>query len=263
MIDYNEFIDTVRTRAGISADEAERTACATLKTLAERISEGEVRDVAGRLPEPLRECAAADGPPERFHVDEFLHRVAERAGVDDPAAERDARAVFAALFRAIGPNELADVRAQLPKDFDPLLDAAVAEAPPPEPGTPGMTYDEFVTRVADRLGGDRERAEAASHAVLQALAGRISGGQVTDLERVLPAELRPPLERGRARSGGRAVPMPLDAFQREIARAEDVDEATAAEHARAVLPTLREAVGEKEFKDTLDQLPREYRTLLR
>jgi uncharacterized protein (DUF2267 family) len=31
-------------------------ACATLRTLSERITPGEVEDVAGRLPEPLRRC---------------------------------------------------------------------------------------------------------------------------------------------------------------------------------------------------------------
>jgi uncharacterized protein (DUF2267 family) len=37
----------------------------------------------------------------------------------------------------------------------------------------------------------------------------------------------------------------------------------AAEHARAVLTTLREAVGEQEWRDTADQLPDEYGPLLR
>jgi uncharacterized protein (DUF2267 family) len=262
VIGYDEFIGTVRERAQITGEEAEKTACATLRTLAERITEGELLDLAERLPEPLRACADADGPPEPFHVDEFLHRVAERAGVDESAAERDARAVFVALWRAVGPNEFTDMRAQLPSDFEPLLDAAVAEAAPPEPGEPAVGYDEFVDRVASALGADRVRAEQAAAAVLEALAARITWGQAEDIARRLPPELRPALERGRALSGGRAKPMPVDAFLELIARREDVDKDAATEHARAVLRVLRETIGEKEFKDTADQLPGEYKALL-
>jgi uncharacterized protein (DUF2267 family) len=44
-------------------------------------------------------------------------------------------------------------------------------------------------------------------------------------------------------------------------RAEDREDVTpeqAKEHARAVLATLREAVGEDEFADTVAQLPKDY-----
>jgi uncharacterized protein (DUF2267 family) len=85
---------------------------------------------------------------------------------------------------------------------------------------------------------------------------------VDDLEAVLPRELRPALERGRARSGGRAVPLTLDAFLGAIADAGGMDKEAAAEAARAVFAVLRETIAEKEFRDTLAQLPSEYRPLL-
>ena len=266
-MDYETFITTVEGTARVSGDEARAAACATLDVLSKRITAGEAEDIAVRLPPELRGCIDPVGPPERFHVDEFVRRIAERVGADEDVAERDARGVFAALWSAVGPKEFADMRAQLPKDFGPLLDEAVAVAPPPDAANaaerPTLGYDELVGRVAERAGLDEERARRAFDAVLEALAIRITGGQVDDLAQRLPRELRPALDRGRARSGGVAVPMSLRAFVDAIADAEGVTKGEAAEHARAVLGVLREAVGEKEWHDTTAQLPGEYRTLWR
>lgn len=266
-MDYESFIATVEDTAHVSGEEARAAACATLTVLSERITAGEAEDIAVRLPPELRECIDPAGRPERFHVDEFVRRVAERVGADEYAAEREARGVFAALWGAVGPDEFADMRAQLPKDFSPLLDEAVAIAPPNSDTTqsqpPSVSYDELVQRVMNGSGLDRERARRALHAVLEALAIRVTAGQAEDLEQLLPAEVRPALERGRARGRGRAVPMSLDAFLDTIAKIEGTSKAEAAEHARAVLRVLREAVGEKEWQDTTAQLPDEYRTLWR
>jgi uncharacterized protein (DUF2267 family) len=266
-IDYQDFIATVRNTADIPDDEAERVACATLQTLAERISTGESEDLAERLPGELRSCLLSADDQDRFHVDEFIRRISERAGVDPPSAERDARAVFGALWLAVGPDEFADMRSELPEDFEPLLDDALREPPPPgifDPPPPdALSYEDFVARVAERASLDPERARRATDAVLEELAIRITGGQVEDLERRLAPELRPPLERGRTRSGSAAKPLSLDTFLTEIARREGVDRGPATEHAGAVLTTLREAVGEKEWHDTTEQLPDDYRQLWR
>jgi uncharacterized protein (DUF2267 family) len=264
MVDYDGFISTVSERAHAPTEEAERAACATLQTLAERLTAGETEDVAELLPAQLRACLDAPGAFEPFHADEFLRRIAERAGLDRSHAERDARAVFVALWRAVGPDEFADLRAELPTDFEPLLDDALHEPPPPPPaGTAAtMSIDEFIGRVAERTGLDRRRAQRAAEAVLEALAYRITAGQVEDLERRLPAELQSALERGKAERRP-ARPLSLDTFLALIADRGGVDRGQAAEHARAVLAVLREAVGEDEFHDTTEQLPGEYQVLLR
>src|SRR4051794_33212828 len=144
-MDYQGFISTVSERAQASAEEAQRAACATLQTLAERLTAGETEDVAERLPPALRACIDAAGPPQPFHADEFLRRIAERAGLDRAHAEQDARAVFVALWRAVGPDEFHDLRSELPKDFEPLLDDALHEPPPqPEAGIDAtMSADAF------------------------------------------------------------------------------------------------------------------------
>ena len=55
--------------------------------------------------------------------------------------------------------------------------------------------------------------------------------------------------------------MALDEFLQRIAELEDTTPDQAKEHVRAVLAALREAVGEKEFRDVTAQLPKHYASL--
>jgi uncharacterized protein (DUF2267 family) len=122
-----------------------------------------------------------------------------------------------------------------------------------------VEYDEFIDRVAELAGVSREHAEVLSHATLTVLADRISGGQALDLAAMLPEELgehlrKPPSKTPKnygfdefvVRVHDRAH-VPLDEIRPGI---------------RAVLLTLREVSGEKEFRDTLAQLPGQFRALL-
>jgi uncharacterized protein (DUF2267 family) len=255
---YERFITTVEQKAGISWIDAERAARATLETLGERISWGQARDLAEDLPHELRGwLLEARGDAQPFDAREFIRRVAEREGVDEATAERHARAVFIALARLVRSEEIADLEAELPKDYEPLLSAVRGRAR--DPAAPEvLPIDEFLQRVADRAGLDRDAARRATDAVLETLAERVAGGQVDDMIDVLPSELRPALERGRERSGGKAQRMSLDEFVRRVGEREGGSYDDALEHARAVVATLREALPDKEFSDLLAQLPRGY-----
>jgi uncharacterized protein (DUF2267 family) len=126
-----------------------------------------------------------------------------------------------------------------------------------------MSYDEFIRQVAVRAVTDLDQARKATEAVLEALAMRVTAGQINDLRPFLPRELHPALDRGVARGDGRALPLSLDEFVNEITRREGISRKNEAlEHVRAVMAVLRQAVGEKEFQDTNAQLPEEYRTLV-
>ena len=119
---YDEFITSVAEDAGISREEAERLTAATLRTLAERITGGEAEDLAAQLPEELKPYLTRPGEEaERFGVDVFVARVAERAGMDPDRALAHMGAVFAVLRRAVSPGELDDVAAQLPDGLRDLL----------------------------------------------------------------------------------------------------------------------------------------------
>ena len=54
--------------------------------------------------------------------------MADREGVDVPTAERHARAVFAALGRAVSRRQLDDLAAQLSKDYGALPPTGPREA---------------------------------------------------------------------------------------------------------------------------------------
>jgi uncharacterized protein (DUF2267 family) len=159
-------------------------------------------------------------------------------------------AVFDALERAVSDAEWDDVVAELPRDFAPLLprglDVGIVDA------------DAFLQRVADCAGIDVLGARRATDAVLRTLAERIAGGEVDDLIVRLPMELHEPLERGKAATGGRALPLRVDRFVQRLAEREGVGPAEAAEHARAVFAVLHETLGDEDFFDVVVQLPKDY-----
>jgi uncharacterized protein (DUF2267 family) len=255
-VDYREFIQVTQREGGLDDGLAERAARATLTTLAERLSPGQARHLLEQLPAEMKPWLYTQSAAERFDVDEFLRRVAEREGVDVETAERHAHAVFFALGRAVSRDEIADLADELPQSFAPL----VAEAQ-------GRFFDvmpaeDFLSKVAERAGLDADEARRATEAVLEALAERIAGGEVDDLIPRLPLALHGPLERGRAARGGKARRMPLDRFVDRIAELAGVDPFKAREYARAVFATLREAVGDEEYFDVTVQLPPDYHTLL-
>ena len=254
--DYERFLDLVQQLAHRSREDAERAARATLQTLAERISAGQARDLAEQLPPELAPWIATTGDAEAFDVDEFLRRVAEREGAEVARAERDARAVFAALGRSVRRRkEIDDLVSELPRNFGPLLDEAQGRF------VHVVSAETFLAKVADRAGLDPAGARRAADAVLETLAERIAGGEVRDLIAQLPAELHEPLKRGDALSHGAARRMPADEFVLHVAEREGVAPGDALRHARAVFATLREAVPEQEFLDVTAQLPRDYAAL--
>jgi uncharacterized protein (DUF2267 family) len=163
--------------------------------------------------------------------------------------------VFTALSRAVDRREYEQMAAELSKDYSALL--AIG------PQIDVVAADVFLQRVAERTGLDPEDARRATDAVLETLAERIAAGEVKDVIARLPVALHEPLRRGAAHSDGEATRIGLDAFLRRVAEREGIDDLEEArDHARAVIRTLREAIGDREFVDVTDELPREYETVL-
>lgn len=249
-MDYDRFLSIVHQHTGIGRAAAERATRATLSTLADRLSPAQARRLAGQLPPELLEPLSTRSGSMPLDREAFLQRVADRESVDTATAEDHARAVFAAVRRAVDSSEVIDnVVAELPQDIATLF-----------LGVPVLPAEEFVAAVADRLGVDRGTARTAVEAVLETLAERIAPGDVDDLMSRLPVALHPPLKRGKAHTGGRPQPMPVDEFLERVAKREGVEPERAGEHAKAVFAVLREAV-EDEFFDVAVQLPGEYAAL--
>jgi uncharacterized protein (DUF2267 family) len=74
--------------------------------------------------------------------------------------------------------------------------------------------------------------------------------------------LHEPLRRGSERSGGKATGMSLDEFVTRVGERTGHSLEQARDDVRAVMVTLREAVGDDEFFDVAVQLPREYDPVL-
>lgn len=127
---HDEFIGQVQSRARLSSrGDAERATRAVLETLGERIPEGLADNLAAQLPheigEHLRrtEVYAGAGTGERFGRHDFIARVAERAGVDEPQAAYLVRAVTEVTGEAVQGGLLAKVAESLPKDIRQLVTA--------------------------------------------------------------------------------------------------------------------------------------------
>ena len=71
-MDNESFVTTVEQAAGIGRERAERAIRATLSTLAERIAQGEARDLAEQLPPEVAPWLTTTDGAHRFDVDEFL-----------------------------------------------------------------------------------------------------------------------------------------------------------------------------------------------
>ena len=121
---YQEFVDRVRQRAGLASfAEAEAATQATLTTLGEYLTEGEGLDLAAQLPQGLAELLRRQSPERSmiFSLNDFLQRVGEEEGVGIQEASVHARAVMGVLEEAVMEGEMDDVRRQVPSEFDPLF----------------------------------------------------------------------------------------------------------------------------------------------
>ncbi|MGJ7907734.1 DUF2267 domain-containing protein [Actinopolyspora sp. H202] len=112
-----DFAEQVRQRAEMSSlDEASRVARATLTTLAEAVSAGQVDELAEGLPDEMRnELSQRSGQARSLNKLEFLDRVSgEIATTDLETTEDQVRAVLTTLREWAPAGETSDTVEQLP-----------------------------------------------------------------------------------------------------------------------------------------------------
>ncbi|QCS42565.1 DUF2267 domain-containing protein [Natrinema versiforme] len=128
-MDYHEFVGEVQHRLELPGmGEAVRVIRAVLLTLGERIQAGEASDLAGPLPMEIDRFLLEAESGQQFDFDEFVGRVAERAGLEDdedgrPEAVYYAQAIVALLAEIVPGSEFEEVRANVPDDdFEQLFE---------------------------------------------------------------------------------------------------------------------------------------------
>lgn len=113
-MDALQFRRDVMLRAHLQDEtQADRLIEATLRTLAERVSEQEAHDLRVHLPDTLQPLLAS-GAGERFGSDEFVRRLSVRSGLDAGPASAFAAAVLVVLRDELIAGEWADLLSRLP-----------------------------------------------------------------------------------------------------------------------------------------------------
>jgi uncharacterized protein (DUF2267 family) len=187
------FLTRVEQSGGLRPDIAQRAAQATLRTLAERITGGEARDIALFLPRELRPLL--EETPEQaegFDLDELVRRVAELGGLHGQAAARALDAVLETLAVRLSAGEVEDLAGELPGVVRPALRRGLAE----RRAATAMTADEFVGRVAARERVDRDVAERHVRTVFAVLREALSEAEWEDVEAQLSHDYEPLLALG-------------------------------------------------------------------
>jgi uncharacterized protein (DUF2267 family) len=125
-VEFKEFVHAVADRTGLSRQEAADLSRATLETLGERLSEGEVVQLSVQLPDGLREYLRPRKKKgaERFGLVEFIRKVSEHTGLTEAETTAGVTAVLRTLQETVSADEFGDVMSQLPDDFSNLLEAA-------------------------------------------------------------------------------------------------------------------------------------------
>jgi uncharacterized protein (DUF2267 family) len=120
-MNFNEMLRTVAGVTGSTRRQADEAVIATLTVLSEVISADETRDLLAQLPKSVRERVPVSGTTLSMRPIEFVARVADLLAAPPDAAERDVRAVFEVLTRAVNAGEMNDIAAELGDDYAELL----------------------------------------------------------------------------------------------------------------------------------------------
>ncbi len=127
VVTADAFVERVAAVCRFDREQALRASEAVLETLAERLAAGEVDDLEALLPgefHPALELGKlhTGGKAGRFDLEEFLGRVADRVGRTSRSdALDDTRCAFTALRETLPRQELEDILAALPHEYDDVV----------------------------------------------------------------------------------------------------------------------------------------------
>lgn len=184
----DEFVRRVAEREGVDEATAYRHVHAVFVALGVTVARGELRDMASQLSsdfEPLLEAARVDREEPR--PDPVVGRVAQLAQLGYAEARHATETVLELLAVRISDGEVEDLMEKLPPDLIPALERGLAESRK----ATRMPLDEFVARVADREGVNRDEALLRAKAVFAALREILPDKEFYDMSSELPGEYAP------------------------------------------------------------------------
>ncbi|MCU4750684.1 DUF2267 domain-containing protein [Halobacteria archaeon AArc-curdl1] len=122
-MNYKAFIGQVQHRLEYAQfGQGVRATRAVLRTLGERLHEGEATDLASPLPMEIDRYLSEAEHGQRFDYGEFLDRVSEREGVDRADANYHAQQVLAIVAEVVPPGNIEKIKNQLPEEYDRLFE---------------------------------------------------------------------------------------------------------------------------------------------
>jgi uncharacterized protein (DUF2267 family) len=179
--------------------------------------------------------------------EQFIRTVAHESGTDDTAAaERATRAVLETLAERLSKGEARDLLRELPAELKPWMYT--------EDDARSFDVDEYLRRVAERLGADVETAGRWARAVFFTLGKAVSPKEISDLAAELPAGFDPLVAEAQGRF---AEIMPAGEFVARVARRTGLEPGEARRATEAVLETLAERIAAGEVDDLIPKLPLE------
>lgn len=123
-----------------------------------------------------------------------------------------------------------------------------------------MEYQEIIDATARSAGGlGGEAAERAVQATLRTMAERLPGGEARRIQRELPAELKPLVDKEETAT---AAAFGIDEFLRKVAEREGTDIETALRYARGVFSALGDALSSEALTHLEASLPQTFVPLL-
>lgn len=183
--DPDEFLARVARREGVGIATAQLHVRAVFTAMQGAVSPKELGDLASELPKGLWPVLPRGPQLDVMPSDEFVLRVAERAGLDEDPARRATEAVLETLAERIAGGEVEDLLAHLAVELHPPLRNALQRTG----GRPArLSLDEFVQRVAARETTTVLDAGDHTRAVFQTLHEAVGDEEFHDVRAELPTE---------------------------------------------------------------------------
>jgi uncharacterized protein (DUF2267 family) len=183
--DVDEFVRRVANWAGSDATTATLYVRATFTALCRAVGRKEMEDVASELSRDFAPLLPVGPDVEIVSAPQFFEAVMNRTGLDREGARAATYAVLETLAERVAGGEVDDLVMRLPLELHPPLKAGRAAS---GGKATRMSREDFVARVAEREGVDRDTARDHTRAVFAVLRETLPDKEFHDLDSQLGSD---------------------------------------------------------------------------